>query len=78
MANTRAATCGRRAMCLEDILKYEWLHHEDCAEPKLIRFLGRPGELTPKAGGDTMGDPTHHVFDFCFGRKKTGRFHDFM
>ncbi|CAL1132714.1 unnamed protein product [Cladocopium goreaui] len=33
----------------QDILKYEWLHHEDCAEPKLIRFLGRPGELTPKA-----------------------------
>lgn len=34
---------------IKDILKYERLHEEECKEPKLIRFLGRPGELTPKA-----------------------------
>ncbi|CAJ1399093.1 unnamed protein product [Effrenium voratum] len=33
----------------QEILKYESLHKEVCAEPKLLRFLGRPGELTPKA-----------------------------
>ncbi|CAE7404363.1 cchl [Symbiodinium sp. CCMP2456] len=33
----------------QEILKYEGLHRKECAEPKLLRFLGRPGELTPKA-----------------------------
>eukprot|EP00438_Fugacium_kawagutii_P013157 Skav233661 [mRNA] locus=scaffold2779:1144374:1147318:- [translate_table: standard] len=34
---------------LPEILKYERLHQDHCAEPKLVRFLGRPGEMTPKA-----------------------------
>lgn len=33
----------------QEILKYERLHIEECATPKLIRFLGRPGDLSPKA-----------------------------
>merc|ERR1719215_960988 len=33
----------------QEILLYERLHAEECATPRLIRFLGRPGELSPKA-----------------------------
>jgi len=33
----------------QDILRYEGLHAEECATPKLIHFAGRPGELSPKA-----------------------------
>ncbi|CAE8614795.1 unnamed protein product [Polarella glacialis] len=33
----------------QEILRYEKLHAQACLDPKLIRFLGRPGELSPKA-----------------------------
>lgn len=33
----------------KEILKFEKIHHQECATPKLIRFLGRPGEISPKA-----------------------------
>merc|ERR1712183_917225 len=32
-----------------EILRYEQLHKAECATPMLMRFLGRPGELSPKA-----------------------------
>eukprot|EP00927_Polykrikos_kofoidii_P002146 TRINITY_DN10833_c0_g1_i2.p1 TRINITY_DN10833_c0_g1~~TRINITY_DN10833_c0_g1_i2.p1 ORF type:complete len:250 (-),score=34.27 TRINITY_DN10833_c0_g1_i2:157-849(-) len=33
----------------QDILRYERLHANDCAVPKLERFIGRPGDLSTKA-----------------------------
>mmetsp|Transcript_9957 Transcript_9957/g.26363 ORF Transcript_9957/g.26363 Transcript_9957/m.26363 type:complete len:219 (-) Transcript_9957:98-754(-) len=33
----------------QDILRYEGLHAAECATPKLLRFLGRPGDISPKA-----------------------------
>lgn len=33
----------------QQILEYEKLHEKECPTPKLIRFLGRPGEMSPKA-----------------------------
>eukprot|EP00929_Paragymnodinium_shiwhaense_P120470 TRINITY_DN9241_c2_g1_i1.p1 TRINITY_DN9241_c2_g1~~TRINITY_DN9241_c2_g1_i1.p1 ORF type:complete len:250 (+),score=71.55 TRINITY_DN9241_c2_g1_i1:63-812(+) len=33
----------------QEILRYERFHAKDCAAPKLERFIGRPGELSPKA-----------------------------
>jgi len=33
----------------QEILRYEGLHKEECPTPKLTRFLGRPGETSPKA-----------------------------
>mmetsp|Transcript_137078 Transcript_137078/g.292774 ORF Transcript_137078/g.292774 Transcript_137078/m.292774 type:complete len:225 (-) Transcript_137078:71-745(-) len=32
-----------------EILKYERLHIQECPTPKLMRFIGRPGEISPKA-----------------------------
>ena len=31
------------------VLEWEALHSAECAAPKLLRFMGRPDELTPKA-----------------------------
>jgi len=33
----------------QEILKFESFHAAECPTPKLIRFLGRPGEISPKA-----------------------------
>jgi len=33
----------------QEILKYEAFHRETCATPKLVRFLGKPGEISVKA-----------------------------
>jgi len=31
------------------IMQYEKMHEQECATPKLIRFLGRPGDMSMKA-----------------------------
>lgn len=33
----------------QEILRYEAFHQAECPNPRLIRFLGRPGEVSPKA-----------------------------
>ena len=33
----------------EDIMRYEEFHKEQCQTPKLVHFVGRPGEISPKA-----------------------------
>lgn len=33
----------------QDILRYEALHVEECATPKLAHFIGRPGDASPKS-----------------------------
>merc|ERR1712217_182654 len=33
----------------QEISKYERLHATECPVPQLVRFLGRPGEISPKA-----------------------------
>ena len=33
----------------KDVLEWEALHAQTCAQPTLSRFLGRPNDLTPKA-----------------------------
>lgn len=32
-----------------EVQRWEKLHESDCSEPKLLRFTGRPDELSPKA-----------------------------
>uniref|UniRef100_A0A7S4SND9 Holocytochrome c-type synthase n=1 Tax=Alexandrium monilatum TaxID=311494 RepID=A0A7S4SND9_9DINO len=33
----------------QEILRYEHLHSQECPTPRLLRFAGLPGELSPKA-----------------------------
>ena len=33
----------------DDVLRWESRHSAECADPRLVRFMGRPDELTPKA-----------------------------
>lgn len=33
----------------QEIMRYEQMHATECATPKLERFVGRPGDVSPKA-----------------------------
>ncbi|KAH9268732.1 hypothetical protein BASA83_009215 [Batrachochytrium salamandrivorans] len=35
--------------CWKQILEWEALHQSTCAQPKLLKFIGRPKDYTPKA-----------------------------
>ncbi len=36
-------------MTWQQVLRWERLHRAECAQPTLLRFLGRPDELSPRA-----------------------------
>jgi cytochrome c heme-lyase len=36
-------------MTWQQVLRWEHLHRDACAMPSLLRFLGRPDDLSPRA-----------------------------
>jgi cytochrome c heme-lyase len=36
-------------MTWQQVLRWEHLHRGECAQPSLLRFLGRPDDLSPRA-----------------------------
>jgi cytochrome c heme-lyase len=44
-----AGTSGMNEMTWQQVLRWEHLHRSECAQPSLLRFFGRPDDLSPRA-----------------------------
>eukprot|EP00210_Caulerpa_lentillifera_P008524 g8131.t1 len=70
------------------VMQWERLHCDECGDPKLLRFRGRPDQATPRAAFyslfgirpfdrhdwyiDRCGKEVRYVIDFYFDESKAG------